>query len=147
MAFDPSKLAFYKTKASTLPGTHYRDVVKVSRGIFTNSLRHTKRKPYLRSAYFKTNTGKAKIFFDYFWLHMSQKPPKERYRRLKFFEAALEIITYSHFAPLSNQNPDKKSEMFHRFGGVTPNGEKFYIQIKEHLPSDTKQLMSIFPAK
>jgi|SRR3972149_153177 len=143
MAFDYSDLDFYPTKASTIPGNHYRDVYRIARALFSPIRRRTKRKPYVRSTYFR----KSKIFFDYFWEHMHQRHPYERTRRLKFFEAALEVISHSRYSPMSSQNPDKKSEMLHRFGGVTKDGHKFYVQIKEHTPTDIKQLMSIFPAK
>jgi hypothetical protein len=45
--------------------------------------------------YFK----KEKIFFDYFWAHLKQKGPKERFKRLKFLRSALEVIQNSRNSP------------------------------------------------
>lgn len=119
-------------------------VYKLARRIFKRVQARTKRKPYLRSAYFN---DKNKIFFDYFWIHLSQKPPKERMRRLRFFEAALELIRHSRYHPHSIFTADMPGESFHRFGGMTKRGTKFFVQIKEHKRTGRKQFMSVFPKK
>ena len=137
------KTEIYQTKSNKLPGTNYREVLKKANVVFKSIKRKTKRKPYLRSAYFL----KQKVFFDYFWLHLFQKREAERARRLAYFEAALELIQNSRNHPESMQNPNKKSETLHRFTGVTKNKEVFYVQIKENKRKGTKQFMSLFPAK
>jgi len=133
----------YKTKASTLPGTSYKNVRRKALAVFAIVKRRTKRKPYLRSPYF----NKQKIFFDHFWVHLSQKQIPERIRRLKYFEAAIELIQKSRNHPQSSENPAKQSEMLHRFTGVTQDKKLFYVQIKEHKRTGRKQLMSVFPAR
>lgn len=132
----------YQTKLSKLPGTDFREVHKKALEIFADIKRRTKRKPYLRSAYFH----KQKIFFDYFWIHLFQKSNwQDRVRRLKYFPAAIELIQKSRNSPHTRENPHKRSELLHRFAGLTRNKEVFFVQIKENKRTYTKQLMSIFP--
>ena len=40
-------------------------------------------------------------------------------------------------------NPNKKSELLHRFYGITKEKEIFFVQIKENVNTDRKELMSI----
>lgn len=136
-----SEPGFYQTKSGKLPGTSYKEVHRRALEIYKTVKRKTKRKPYIRSAYFK----RQKIFFDYFWIHLSQKSFPEKIRRLQYFAAAVDLLQYSRITPTSKENPNKQSEILHRFGGMTKNREKFYVQIKEHKPTGTKQLMSVFP--
>lgn len=133
----------YQTKTGRLPGTNYKEVYKKAQDIFKDIKRQTKRKPYLRSAYFL----KQKVFFDYFWIHLFEKQRPERFRRLKYFAAAIELIQKSRNHPVSMQNTSKQSEMLHRFTGKTSDGEIFYVQIKENKRKETKQFMSVFPGK
>ncbi|MBI4067355.1 hypothetical protein HY407_03150 [Candidatus Gottesmanbacteria bacterium] len=134
----------YKTKMGKIPGTSYQDVFKRSMEIYTQIKGKSKRKPYIRSAYF----GKQKVFFDYFWIHLWHKGGyKERVRRLKYFEAAIEVLKHSKNKPTSKFNPNKLSETLHRFTGPTEDNELFYVQVKEHVPSGKKFFMSCFPAK
>ncbi|MEF3692337.1 MAG: hypothetical protein V3574_04775 [Candidatus Moraniibacteriota bacterium] len=97
----------------------------------------TKRKTYLRSAYFK----KEKVFFDYFKKHIFQKSPRERMKRLKYFKAAIELIKYSKNKPIIKENG---KEVFYRFAGMTKERELFYVQIKENKKGE-KYFMSCFP--
>jgi len=131
----------YPTKTEKLPGTNYAEVRKNATFLFTQIKRKTKRRPYIRSAYF----NKQKIFFDYFWQHLQQKGPKERFKRLKYFGTALEVIKNSRNSPSSKQNPNKPNEILHRFAGLTKNKELFYVQIKEDKKSGRKYFMSCFP--
>ena len=133
----------YQTKVGKLHGTSYQKVHQNARRIFSTIKGRTKRKPYVRSAYFHGE----KVFFETFWVHVAQKPIPERIRRLKYFEAALEVVRKSHNHPRSVQNPSKQSEILHRFVGLTKEKELFYVQIKEHKRTGRKQLMSIFPTK
>lgn len=85
----------YKTKSSKLPGSNLGEVYTSAWKIFHEIEKKTKRKAYIRSAYFK----KEKIFFDHFWIHLKQKGPKERFKRLKYFEAAIAVISESKNEP------------------------------------------------
>ena len=81
----------YKTKAKSLTGTKFRKVHQKAFGLYKQIKAHSKRRTYVRSAYFK----KDKVFIDIFWHHLFEKPNwKDRVRRLKYFPAAIEV--YSH---------------------------------------------------
>lgn len=131
----------YKSKFGKLPGSNYGEVRKKAEAVFKQIKSKTKRRPYVKSAYF----NKQKIFFDYFWIHLIQKKPQERYARLKYFEAAVDVIKNSRNTPVSKQNPNRNNEILHRFFGLTKNKELFYIQIKEDKKSGHKYFMSCFP--
>ena len=115
----------YQTKFKKLSGTSYAEVRKEAISLFNQIQIRTKRRPYIRSAYF----NKQKIFFDYFWTHLNQKSPKERAKRLKYFEAALDLMRNSRNHPVSTENPHKKGEILHRFIGLTQEKELFYVQV------------------
>ncbi|MDO8650237.1 MAG: hypothetical protein Q7K33_02900 [Candidatus Berkelbacteria bacterium] len=131
----------FTVKTSKIGATRHTDINKQARLIYHQIEKKTKRRPYLRSAYFK----KEKIFFDYFWPHLSQTPFADRRRRLRYLPCAIELIEKSRHEPTSKQNPNRKSEILHRFAGITPQEEVFYVQIKEDLKNKQKFLMSIFP--
>ena len=131
----------YYTKCGKLAGSNYSEVRKSANFIFKNIKSRTKWRPYVRSAYF----NKQKIFFDYFWEHLTQKRPPERFRRLKYFLAAIELIRNSRNEPSSKENPNRPSEILHRFAGLTKNKDLFYVQIKEDKKSERKYFMSCFP--
>lgn len=138
-----TRTTIYQSKVGRLPGTNYREVFKNAQIVFKSIKRKTKRKPYVRSAYFV----KQKVFFDYFWIHLFEKQIPDRFRRLKYLEAGIELIQKSKNHPNSMQNTSKNSEILHRFTGITKNKEIFYVQIKENKRKGSKQLMSIFPEK
>ena len=133
----------YQTNKKKLPGTNYAEVRKNAVIVFNQIKKRTKRRPYVRSVYF----NKQKIFFDYFWTHLSQKNPRERFKRLQYFEAAVELIKHSRNHPCSKQNPNRNTEILHRFAGLTKGKKLFYIQIKEDKKSDKKYFISCFPSK
>ncbi|MCK5122977.1 MAG: hypothetical protein KAQ87_02420 [Candidatus Pacebacteria bacterium] len=110
---------------------------------FNQIKKRTKRKPYLRSDYF----NKQKVFFDYFWAHLHQKRSKERFERLQYFEASIDLIRHSRNHPCSKQNPNKKTEILHRFSGLTKDKKQFCVQIKGDKKNDKKYFMSCFPFK
>jgi len=116
-----------------------KEILKRAREYFEALMRKTKRQPYMRSAYF----GKQKIFFTYFWKHLYQKSPRQRRHRVVFLPCAIELIKKSRNAPTTKPNPNKKSELLHRFYGITKKREIFYVQIKENVTTDRKELMSV----
>lgn len=131
----------YKVKTGVIKGTSYSYVYKKARFCYNQIARRTKRRPYIKSAYF----AKEKIFFDYFWPHLSQKPPRERFRRLKYFPAAIELLQKSRLRPESRDNPHVNKEILHRFSGATAEGNIFFVQIKEDKKTGAKYFMSCFP--
>lgn len=132
----------YQTKSAKLSGTNFHEVKKKALGLYQQEKRRTKRKPYIRSAYFK----KSKIFLDLFWGHLYEKKNfADLMRRMKFYPCALELIRHSILEPTSKENPNKKSEILHRFAGITTEKELFFVQIKENKRSGHRWLISVFP--
>lgn len=131
----------YKTKSKKLAGSNYGEVHRKAFGIYTQIKKRSKRRVYLRSAYFH----KDKIFLSLFWQHLNNKHHKERLRRFKYFPCALELIRDSRFDPTSIENTEQKGEILHRFAGITSENELFYVQIKENKRNGQKYLISIFP--
>ncbi len=131
----------YRVKTRKLAGTKYPEVNRKALKTFNKIKKRTKRRPYVRSAYF----NKEKIFLNLFWSHLKDKTNlKDKTRRLKYFPCGIELIQHSKFAPESKKNPNKKSETLYRFKGVTIENEIFFIQIKEGKKGN-KYLLSIFP--
>ncbi len=134
----------YRTKASKLRGTNFHEVRKKAFNIYLKIKAKTKRRPYIRSAYFK----KEKVFLPLFWQHLfDQENWKIRMKRLQYFEAAIELVRDNKFEPKSKENPNNSNEIFHRFMGITNELAVFYVQIKENKRSGQKNLISIFPEK
>lgn len=134
----------YQAKSKSIPGTDFREVHKKAFGLFIRIKKKTKRRTYVRSAYF----DKEKIFLDLFWSHFFSKPNwRDRVRRAKYFLAAIELIERSKFEPKTKENPNKSGDLFHRFAGITPDQEVFYVQIKESKRTGQKWLISVFPDK
>lgn len=133
----------YQTKVKKIGATRYKEIWMKVQIYWSEIKSKTKRKPYIRSVYF----DKQKIFFDFFWIHLSQRSPKQRRKRLQFFPCALDLIKNSRQAPTSKINPNKKTEILHRFAGLTPAKELFFVQVKENIKTDRRYLMSIFPGE
>ncbi len=136
------QVQIYKTKSRRLQGTHWRQVVEKAFGQYKKIKSKTKRRPYVRSAYF----NKEKVFLELFWNHLREKVNnRDRTRRLKYFPCAIELIENNRYKPTSKENPNRRNEIFHRFIGSTPNDEVFFVQIKEEQKNGQKWLVSIFP--
>lgn len=134
----------YQTKSKKLAGSSYSEVRRKAFGLYSQIEKRSKRRAYIRSAYF----NKDKIFLSLFWHHLEDKlNHKVKLRRLKFYPCALELIQHSKIDPESKENSDKRSEIFHRFLGITPEKEIFFVQIKENKVNNQKILISIFPLK
>lgn len=108
----------WKVKALQFSSRTYEDARKEALSHFSKLKAKSKRKLYVKSDYF----GKQKIFFDYFWDLVFQKPIGSRKQRLKLLPCAVELVQKSSFLPESTTNPNKKQEIFYRFEGVTQNG-------------------------
>jgi hypothetical protein len=134
----------YQAKIKKLPGTDFGEVYKKAFGAYQQIKRKTKRRPYVRSAYF----SKDKIFLELFWNHLHEKENfRDKIRRMKYFPTAIELIQNSRIDPTSIENPNKSSEILHRFAGATRDDELFIVQIKEEKRNGKKWLMSVFPKK
>lgn len=131
----------YQTKINKLSGSQYAEVYKLAREVYSPIKKRTKSRPYIRSAYF----NKEKVFLELYWQHLHDKfNHRDKIRRMKYFPCALELISNSRFQPTSKKNPNRLSEILHRFFGATPIGEQFVVQIKEE-GSHQKWLVSVFP--
>lgn len=131
----------YSTNKKKLSGTSYKEIDKLAKNIYSVIRKRTKRTPYLRSKYFRSE----KVFLNIFWSHLYQKHEKDRTRRLKFFDCAVDLIKSSTYHPVSRENFKNKGELLHRFVGSTKNKEKFIVQIKENKRSKRKDLVSVYP--
>ena len=129
----------YQCKSGLLPGHNYATIIKIARKVFNNIANQTKRRPYIRSAYFKGE----KIFLDKFWPHLLEKNLRDRIRRLVFFKAALELIQHSKTKPLNTTKNAAGNVAYYRFLGQA-SSLRFVIQIKEDLKRRQKFLMSMF---
>ncbi len=135
-------MQYYHAQSEKISGTSYKEVYKKAHQIYKQICRKSKRRAYIRSAYFEKN----KIFLGLFWQHLEDHfNQNDKVRRLKFFACGLELIQNSRFEPTSKENPNKLSEILHRFIGITKNKEIFKVQIKEDKRSGEKFLISIFP--
>lgn len=132
----------YQTKVKKISASRYGEVMKIAFLVYDGIKKKTKRRPYIRSAYF----NKEKIFLDYFREHLFQKSPKERVNRLQYFEAACELIKNSQSGLAEKTELFEKKEILYRFLGITSDKKLFYVQIKED-KRKRKYLMSCFPAK
>jgi len=132
----------FQAKTKSIPGTDFREVHKKAMAMFIQIKKQSKRRTYVRSAYF----DKDKIFLDILWSHLFGKANwRDRVRRIKYFPPAMELIKHSKFKPKTKENPNKAGEIFHRFSGITTNSELFHIQIKEHIKNRTKISYVDFP--
>ena len=132
----------YKTKSERLVGSDFHEVNKQAFKYYQKIKSKSRRKPYIRSAYFH----KDKIFLAQFWQHLFEKANwRDRVRRIKYFPPAIELIQNSKFDPKSKENPNKPNEILHRFTGITKGNHIFHIQVKENKKTGKKYLISVFP--
>jgi len=131
----------YQAKTSKLAGTSYIEIERKARYLHNKAAARTKRSPYVRSTYF----NKDKIFITIFWEHLNQHPRRDRKRRLRYYACALELLRNAKVEPVTKENPNKYGELFHRFAGLSSEGELFYVQVKEVRRTDRKYFMSVFP--
>ena len=137
------KKEYYEVRGCKLAGTSYSEVHKKAWQIYLMEKKKSKRRAYVRSAYFK----KEKIFLDIFWSHLKQKSPKDKFRRLKFYACAIKLLKKCKNHPVTVQNVDNLSVVFHRFHGKVDSNEKFVVQMKENKRTRKKYLISVFPEK
>ena len=132
----------YKTKIRSVPGTDFNEIYHRSYCYYLQIKRKSRRRPYVRSKYFNKN----KIFLELFWRRLFEnKNWRDRSRRSKFFPAAIELIKRSQLNPASIENPNNRTQILHRFSGITKDNCIFYVQIKEEKKTGEKWLMSVFP--
>ncbi len=126
-----------------MSGTSYSEVYKKAWQVYLTEKKKSRRRAYVRSAYF----NKEKIFLDIFWSHLKQKKMKDRFRRLKFYQCAIELLKKCRNHPVTVQDDGNLVDVLHRFYGQTSDGEKFVVQIKENKRNRGKYFVSVFPEK
>lgn len=132
----------YQTKVSQFSGSDFHEVHEKAFAVYSKLKKKSKRRPYVRSVYF----NKEKIFLDLFWHHLFEKKNwRDRVRRMKYYPCAIELIQNSRFEPYSKENPNRHSEILHRFVGSTRNGRLYHVQIKENKKTGRKYLISVYP--
>lgn len=135
-------MEIFQVKSERLSGTNFKEIYKIAFFHYQKIKKGTKRRPYVRSAYF----NKEKIFLEFFWHHLHEKLNyRDKTRRVKYFSCAIELIQNSKLNPESKENVNRRSEIFHRFAGKTKNQDLFFVQIKEDKRTNQKWLVSIFP--
>ena len=135
-------MKFYQSKYPLLPGSSLDEVLPLARSSYKRICAKTRRIPYINTKCksFKT----AKVFLDVFWTHIFQKSPKERTARLKLYQCALDTLRNSRIEPESQPSFDQRVRLY-RLYGVSREGKKFCIQIKEERKTGRKYFMSVFP--
>lgn len=133
----------FKSKAKILPGSSYTEVLKLARREHKKIEKLTKRHAYVRSKYF----NKDKIFITLFWTHIMQKHRKDRTKRLKLYNAAIDLLRNTRHDPETIFDNGNKSKLLHRFYGVTKNGIKYCVQVKQDKRSGRIDFMSVFDRK
>ena len=134
-------MRIYQSKCGKLSGTNFSEVARDARAVLRKLTTKTRRRPHVRSAYFK----KSKIFIGPFFAHTHEKSWQDAVRRMKLFPCAIDLVKNSRYEPLSKQDPNNPHIMLHRFGGATRQKELFYVQIKEDKRTGNKYFMSCFP--
>lgn len=130
----------YQSKAPLLPGSSYSEVLILARKEQTKIEKLTKRQPYVRSTYFT----KDKVFISCFMTHTMQKGRKSRTERLKLYNAAIDLLRNSRHDPETLLKADLPGVILYRFYGVTKDGAKFCVQVKQDKRSGRKDFMSAF---
>lgn len=133
----------FQSRNNLLPGSSYDEVVARARKEFNTIRRITKRQPYVRSKYFRSD----KIFVTLFWDHIMQKHRKERMKRLKFYSAAIDLLRNTTSSSDMIFDAKNLDIMLHRFYGKTKDGYEFCVQVKEDKRSGRKDFMSVFDRK
>lgn len=133
----------YVSTRQKLSGTSYSEIERRARSIYNTERKRTKRIPYVRSSYF----NKDKVFLSYYWNHLNEKHRRDRKLRLQYYDCALDLIRHTRMDPISKDNPNKRSEIVHRFFGVTKSQEAFVVHIAENKKSGNKHFMSVFPSR
>jgi hypothetical protein len=136
-------IKFYPVKSKPISGSNYRELLKIVRAEYKYIAKQTKRTAYIRSEYFK----KDKIFLSLYWIHLSETPMYAQRHRLKLFKCGIELLRHTTFPPETKPNPNGRNELVYRFGGKTPDGQKFYVHVKQEIRSGKKYFMSAFPER
>lgn len=135
------KSQIYITRIKKYAGTNYGEVYAKAKFLYNKISSQTKRRPYIRSAFFK----KEKVFLDLFWLHLAEKNKNDRLRRLRQYGCAIDLIQRSRAEPDLQISRERSNEILYRFYGRNGSDEDFIVQIREDIKTKEKNFMSVFP--
>lgn len=135
------EIKIFVCKTKPFPGSRFVDIVSQAKRLLKDLSKKTKRRPYIRSAYF----NKEKVFLSFLWMHIMQKLPSDRARRLKYLPCAIELIKKSKSDPATFEVD--KGFIYHRFAGKDFSGRLFYVQIKQNKRTGKKEFISLFPGE
>jgi hypothetical protein len=133
----------FQSKEVVLVGSSYEEVLGVARKEHDKIEKLTKRQPYIRSTYF----NKEKVFVSTFWNHIMQKDRKVRFKRLKLYKAAIDLLRNTRHDPETIFIKGDLSTLYHRFYGMTKDGIGFCVQVKEEKRNGRKDFMSVYDRK
>lgn len=133
----------FQSKYSSIPGSSYKELLPIVKREYKKIENLTKRQPYLRSEYFT----KDKVFLSSFWTHLMQKNFKQRTLRLKLFNAAIDLMRNSRCESETIFKKDDRSVILHRFYGITKDGVKYCVQVKQEKRTGRKDFMSVYPIR
>ncbi|MDR2672188.1 MAG: hypothetical protein LBC35_02620 [Coriobacteriales bacterium] len=132
-------MEFFKSRHTNLSGSNDRELYHKARAIQQAMTAGSRRRPYVRSKFF----NRQKVFLDIFWTHLFAKNPGERRRRIALFACVVDLVQNTTYQP---EIYVRGNERFYRFFGVSKNGVRFAVQIKQ----DRKKalyLLSVFQCK
>lgn len=135
-------MKIYQSRYSKLTGSSYLEVERKARRLYSQAAKRTKRKAYIRSAYFNNE----KIFIKLFWEHLNQKKQGDRRRRLEYYRCALDLLRHTTYEPEIKQDPKSPNKRLYRFTGRSKDGYLFYVQVKEDARHN-KHFISVFDRK
>lgn len=135
----------YQSKALSIPGTSYDDLIGKVRKEEDKIRKLTMRRPYVRSSYFVEGKNKSKVFIEHFLPHTMQKGRKTRVKRLKLYNAAIDLLRNTRHDPEVILKNDMPSHILYKFHGITRDRIKFCVQVKQHKRTGRKDFMSVFP--
>ena len=132
----------YQANKTQLGGTSYAEVMKNAHKTYNEVKRLTRRQSYVRSAYF----NRDKVFINIFWNHLAQKRAADQVRRARLLPAAIELLRHTQIAPETIIENKYANDILFRFSGITNDGVKFYVQVRQNKKTGRKDFMSVFPA-
>lgn len=137
-------MELYLSKYNKYPGSSEPEVVKVARDYYDAiRKRNSRRRPYIRSAYY----GREKVFLTIYWDHLFQKNRKERILRSKLYRCGIDLVRYNRHQPIIVKESNNPNVVFNRFLGRTKDGELYWVQVIIDTKTKRKDLISIFPYK
>jgi len=136
------EVRYFQSKYNKLSGSSHTEIYGQARKFYNSIISKTHRQPYIRSAFFG-----SKVFLELFWVHNAQKYRGEQMRRLKYYICAIDLLQHSKIPPSSKPNPNNSKEVYHRFYGLSREGNEFWVQVKEDKRTGSKYMVSIAPPR